>query len=74
LPAVNEHITRNFANEKTAEIATVDAISFASQEEAEEYRLQKNFAMSDMENFQKFCRLVRIGKMLSPKYILPDNQ
>ncbi len=40
--------------------------SFSSQEEAELYRLQQNLAMSDMEKFQKFCRLMRIGKMLSP--------
>jgi hypothetical protein len=40
--------------------------SFSSQEEFERYRLQKNISMSDMEKFRKFCRLMRIGKMLSP--------
>lgn len=48
--------------------------SFSSQEEAELHRLQKNIAMSDMEKFQKFCRLMRIGKMLSPDNTSPDNK
>lgn len=39
--------------------------TFSSQEEVELYRMQQNLAMSDMEKFQKFCRLMRIGKMLS---------
>lgn len=39
--------------------------TFSSQEEAELYRLKKNIQKSDMEKFQMFCRMMRIGKMLS---------
>ena len=48
--------------------------SFSSQEEAELYRLQKNIAMSDMEKFKMFCRLMRIGKMLVPDNISNSNK
>ncbi len=47
--------------------------AFSSQEDAELYRLRQNLAMSDMEKFQKFCRLMRIGKMLSSSNI-SDNK
>jgi hypothetical protein len=39
--------------------------TFSSQEEAELYNLKENLAKSDMEKFQLFCRMMRIGKMLS---------
>ena len=38
---------------------------FSSQEEAELYNLKMNLAKSDMEKFHLFCRMMRIGKMLS---------
>jgi hypothetical protein len=39
--------------------------TFSSQEEAELYNLRENLAKSDMEKFHLFCRMMRIGKMLS---------
>ncbi len=39
--------------------------TFSSQEEAELYNLKENLAKSDMEKFHLFCRMMRIGKMLS---------
>jgi hypothetical protein len=40
--------------------------TFASQEEADLFRLQRNLSLSDMERLQMLCRLIRIGKMLRP--------
>lgn len=45
-------------------------MTFSSQEEAELYRLKKNMEKSDMEKFHSFCRMVRIGKMLSSAKII----
>jgi len=39
--------------------------TFSSQEEAELYNLKESLAKSDMEKFHLFCRMMRIGKMLS---------
>ena len=39
--------------------------TFSSQEEAELFRLKRDIERSDMEKFQMFCRMIRIGKMLS---------
>ena len=39
--------------------------TFSSQEEADNFRLQKSLERTDMERFQMLCRLMRIGKMLS---------
>ena len=39
--------------------------TFSSQEEAELFRLQRDMDRSDMEKFHMFCRMIRIGKMLS---------
>ena len=39
--------------------------TFSSQEEAELYHLKKSMDKSDMEKFHLFCRMIRIGKMLS---------
>lgn len=44
--------------------------SFSSQEEAEHYNMVQNIEMSDMEKFQSFCRMLRIGKMLSNAKII----
>lgn len=44
--------------------------SFSSQEEAERYNMISNLQMSDMEKFQSFCRMMRIGKMLSTAKIV----
>jgi hypothetical protein len=38
---------------------------FSSQEEAEEYNMIQNIKLSDMEKFRLFCRMMRIGKMIS---------
>lgn len=43
--------------------------TFSSQEEAELFRLKKDMERSDMEKFHMFCRMIRIGKMLSPAKI-----
>jgi len=40
-------------------------MTFSSQEEAELYRLKRDMERSDMEKFHMFCRMIRIGKMLS---------
>jgi hypothetical protein len=39
--------------------------TFSSQEEAELYRLKRDVERSDMDKFHMFCRMIRIGKMLS---------
>lgn len=44
--------------------------TFSSQEEAELYRLKRDMNRSDMEKFRLFCRMIRIGKMLSSAKIL----
>ncbi|MFV0605926.1 MAG: hypothetical protein ACK5NK_08815 [Niabella sp.] len=41
--------------------------TFSSQEEAELYRLKKNLERTDMERFEMLCKMMRIGKMLTPK-------
>ena len=39
--------------------------SFSSQEEAEKFNLTNDIHKPDFEKFQMFCRMMRIGKMLS---------
>jgi len=39
--------------------------TFSSREEAELYRLKRDMERSDIEKFHLFCRMLRIGKMLS---------
>ncbi|MBI1782600.1 MAG: hypothetical protein HYR66_14740 [Sphingobacteriales bacterium] len=39
--------------------------TFSSQEEAEKFNLTKDIHKPDYEKFQMFCRMMRIGKMLS---------
>ncbi|MEO8404860.1 MAG: hypothetical protein ABI480_09700 [Chitinophagaceae bacterium] len=39
--------------------------TFSSQEEAEIYRLKRDMNRSDIEKFHLFCKMMRIGKMLS---------
>ena len=43
---------------------------FSSQEEAEQYNMIQNIELSDMEKFRLFCRMMRIGKMLSTAKIV----
>lgn len=43
---------------------------FSSQEEAERYNMIENINKTDMEKFQLFCRMMRIGKMLSSAKIV----
>lgn len=66
----DQHTTSNVVQEPSATFMR----SFSSQEEAELYRLEKNLAMSDMEKFQLFCRLLRIGKMLTPRNTYPPDK
>lgn len=44
--------------------------TFSSQEEAERYNMIQNLNKTDMERFQMFCRMMRIGKMLSSAKII----
>lgn len=44
--------------------------TFSSQEEAEKFNMIENLKKSDMEKFQIFCRMIRIGKMLSSAKIV----
>lgn len=44
--------------------------TFSSQEEAERYNMIENLEKTDMEKFRLFCRLMRIGKMLSTAKIV----
>ncbi|MEP6701244.1 MAG: hypothetical protein ABJA85_08005 [Bacteroidota bacterium] len=39
--------------------------TFSSQEEAERYNMIEDVEKTDIEKFQLFCRMMRIGKMLS---------
>ncbi|MBS1620463.1 MAG: hypothetical protein JST10_10110 [Bacteroidetes bacterium] len=40
-------------------------VPYAKQNEVEEKRLIQNMMLSDMDKFKKFCRMMRIGKMLA---------
>lgn len=40
-------------------------VPYTQQKEVEEKRLIQNMMLSDMEKFKKFCRMMRIGKMLA---------
>jgi len=44
--------------------------TFSSQEEAEHYNMVQHLGLSDMEKFRLFCRMMRIGKMLSSAKIV----
>jgi hypothetical protein len=44
--------------------------TFPSQEEAERYNMIETLNKTDMEKFQLFCRMMRIGKMLSSAKII----
>lgn len=44
--------------------------TFSSQEEAELFRLKRDMNRSDMDKFHLFCRMIRIGKMLSSAKII----
>ena len=44
--------------------------TFSSQEEAERYNMIETLNKTDMEKFQLFCRMMRIGKMLSSAKII----
>ncbi|MBK8310991.1 MAG: hypothetical protein IPL04_08960 [Chitinophagaceae bacterium] len=43
--------------------------TFSSQEEAERFNMIENLEKTDMEKFRLFCRMMRIGKMLSAKIV-----
>lgn len=40
--------------------------TFSSQEEAELFRLKQRLQRTDWERFQQLCRMIKIGKMLTP--------
>jgi hypothetical protein len=58
------------ANSIVQEPGTPYMRSFSSQEEAERFNMIENLQKSDMEKFRLFCRMVRIGKMLSSAKIV----
>jgi hypothetical protein len=43
---------------------------FSSQQEAGQYNMIRNIELSDMEKFNLFCRMMRIGNMLSSAKIV----
>lgn len=45
-------------------------MTFSSQDEAGLYQLKKDMNRSDMEKFRLFCRMFRVGKMLSSAKII----
>lgn len=44
--------------------------TFSSLEEAERFNMIETLNKTDMEKFQLFCRMMRIGKMLSSAKII----
>lgn len=44
--------------------------TFSSQEDAELYNLKRDIEKPDIEKFRLFCRMLRIGKMLSTTKII----
>ena len=44
--------------------------TFSSQEEAERFNMIENLEKTDMEKFRLFCRMMRIGKILSTAKIV----
>ena len=44
--------------------------TFSSQEEAERFNMIENLEKTDMEKFQLYCRMMRIGKMLASAKIV----
>lgn len=55
---------------KVEEPASPYMKTFSSQAEAERYNMIENLEKSDMEKFRLFCRMMRIGKMLSSAKIV----
>ena len=47
-----------------------DTPAYSSREELEKARLIEAMSMSDMDKFRMFCKMMRIGKMLSSAKII----
>ncbi len=47
-----------------------EAILYGHSEANERYRRRQSILMSDMEKFGLFCRMMRIGKMLSSAKVI----
>lgn len=60
----------NNKTSKTEEPVQPMMRTFSSQEEAERFNMIENINRTDMEKFQLFCRMMRIGKMLSSAKIV----
>lgn len=60
--------------EKNDKISTVQEgpvmKTFSSQEDAERYNMIEVLKKTDIERFEMFCRMMRIGKMLSSAKIV----
>jgi len=58
-------------NDKLSTVSDTPFIkTFSSQEEAERYNMIEVLKKSDMERFHLFCRMMRIGKLLSSAKII----
>jgi hypothetical protein len=64
----NEHIKKE--GSIASEPAFPNMRTFSSQEEAERFNMIENIEKSDLEKFKLFCRMMRIGKMLSSARII----
>ncbi|MBL7729694.1 MAG: hypothetical protein JNM88_00835 [Chitinophagaceae bacterium] len=53
-----------------AEEPSVPYRTFSSQEEAEKFTMVENLQKTDMEKFHLFCRMLRIGRMLSSAKVI----
>jgi hypothetical protein len=47
------------------EAATPNMRQFSSQEEAERFNMIENLQKPDMEKFRLFCKMIKLGKMLT---------
>ncbi len=60
-------------NDKKPVIVSESFVPYEKQEENEVQRIRQAILMSDMEKFRLFCKMMRIGKMLSSAKITHKN-
>lgn len=60
----------NKKNSVVEESQTPYMRTFSSQQEAERFNMIESLEKTDMEKFRLFCRMMRIGKMLSSAKIV----
>jgi hypothetical protein len=54
-------------------IVSESFVPYEKQEENEVQRIRQAILMSDMEKFRLFCKMMRIGKMLSSAKVTHKN-